>query len=247
MTGEVQRMEFCVPLAHAAAHDEHARTPTRETVTRLKGELLLPETARGIVIFVAASDCAKFAHHGNAIDQFQNHALGTLVIDLLEAGTGRFADASMHLPLLTEHLLAVIAQLTRLMEGEAIPPLPIVLFAAGDATPVAIRAAAVRDRAIGALACLGGFVDLAGLQYLRELKAPLQMLLGPDDGAAAANLARARAHMQGRIVTQALPAGREMMSEKTAELAAGWFGRCLGERRSQGEARRPARSPQWRM
>ena len=64
--------------------------------------------------------------------------MATVDIDLLDPEAAHFADAATHLPLLVERLLAVIGQPTRLMESDVIPARPIGLFAAGDATPVAV-------------------------------------------------------------------------------------------------------------
>lgn len=195
-----------VPLAVTltVAHGEPGRIASRETTHRLPGALHLPEHPIGVVLFVTPTDGVSAAGPAELEQRLWQARVATVDIALLEPEAAHFADAVTHLPLLAERLLAVIRHLTRLMESDAIPTLPIGLFAVGDATPVAVRAAAVRDTAIAALVCVGGLVDLAGLQYLRELKAPLLMLVAPDDHTAASNLARARPLIPGRTETHPL-------------------------------------------
>jgi len=204
-----------------ATHGDPGRIASRETAARLHGTIHLPEAATGIVVLVAAAESGTQARHGDLAGHLWRSRIATVDIDLLAPEAARFADAATHLPVLTERLLAVIGQLARMMESDALPALPIGLFAVGDATPVAVRAAAVRDQAVAAVACVGGLVDLAGLQYLRELRAPLLMLAGPDDAAASANLARARPHIPGHAETQALP--ETGAAEVIATIATAWF------------------------
>jgi len=228
-SAHAQRSEIRVVLPHAAPHDGAARTPVRETQSVLHGELLMPATPVGIVIFVAASGSGELAQRGDAAACCLRHGLGCLTIDLLDADAARFADAAQHLPMLAERLLAVVAQLTRMIDSEAVPSVPIGLYATGDATPLAVRVAAIRDRAIAALCCRGGLVDLAGLQYLRELKAPLQLLVDTGDETAADNLRRARPHLHVPVTVEPLPPG-DAAPARAAELAAGWFARQFRRR-----------------
>jgi hypothetical protein len=230
MTNSCQSFRLQVPLVHVSPHADTARTPTRETIDFLEGTVMLPGNPLGIVVFVAASDSTTLGACGDAAGRMHRLALGTVEIDLLDKEAARFADAATHLPLLTERLLAVLAQLTRLMEGDVIPALPVGLYASGDTTPLAIRAAAIRDASIGALACVGGLVDLAGRQYLRELKAPLLMLVDGQD-AAVANLDRARPYMPGPVSAESLPIDSERKGNAAATLAAQWFANHLPRRR----------------
>lgn len=224
----MQKFRIDIPLTHEHQHAAPGRLPAHPTLTSLHGELLLPDAAHGLVVLAAASDSGTLARDGDWHGKMLESGLGTLEIDLLGHDAARFADAAMHVPLLTEHLLAVLSQIARQMESEAIPALPVGLFAAGNATPVAIRAAAIRDTSIAALACAGGLVDLAGLQYLRELKAPLLMFIARDDASAFANLARARVHMPGTIQVELLPEAEALRAPVVASFAADWFGRHLG-------------------
>lgn len=223
MTIPCQSFRLKVQLPHLGPHIDTARIAARETSEYIEGSVLLPGSPIGIVIFVAASGAAKLGSRGNAADRMHQQHLATVEIDLLNEQAAHFADAATHLPLLTERLLAVITQLTRMMDSDVIPSLSIGLYASGDATPMAIRAAAIRDSAVGALACVGGLIDLAGRQYLHELEAPLLMLFDRDDSTAAANLNRARLHMPGQISVESLPDDAEGKDNAVAALATAWF------------------------
>lgn len=223
-----------VPLAPAASgtapHAESWRLPPREQRQSLHGRLLLPARPVGLAVFVAAGQSGELAGDDDMRAALHRVALATLAIDLLPPAAAHYADAAAHLPLLTGHLLAVLTQLGRMMEGEMIPALPLALVAAGDTTPVAVRGAALRDQAVRALVCRGGLVDLAGLQYLRNLRAPLLMLLAGADTAAAANLRRARAHLSSSVECETLATGEQ--ARAAMEHVAHWLAsRLAGEGR----------------
>ncbi|MBK9447731.1 MAG: hypothetical protein IPO00_17510 [Betaproteobacteria bacterium] len=175
----------------------------------LEGELVLPHHSQGLVIFVAGCGSAAMASAGEIDQQLYRSGFGTLTIDLLIESECHYADAESHLPHLVERLLAVITHLHRLMDSESIAEQPIGLVAAGTATPVAARVAALRDKEVKALVCHGGLIDLAGLQFLKVLQAPLLMIADAEDERAATNLQRARPHI-------AAPVGFERLASEDA-------------------------------
>ena len=185
----------------------------------LEGELVLPHHSQGLVIFVAGCGSAAMASAGEIDQQLYQSGFGTLTIDLLIESECHYADAESHLPHLVERLLAVIAHLRRLMDSESIAEQPIGLVAAGTATPVAARVAALRDKEVKALVCHGGLIDLAGLQFLKVLQAPLLMIADAADERAATNLQRARPHIAAPVQFERLASedGNEESVEKTAE------------------------------
>lgn len=226
MTIPLQHIALQVPLTSSGSHAEAWRLPPREQQQTLHGELLVPPLPTGLTIFVAASGSKELAGYGEMRSALHRVSLATLEIDLLPPAAAHYPDAGTHLPLLTEHLLAVIAQLGRMMDGEVIPVLPIALVAAGDTTPVAVRTAAIRDQVVHALVCQGGLVDLAGLQYLRTLRAPLLMQLAADDVAAAENLRRARAHIAVSVESE--PQAPPEQASVAMERVAHWIARRMG-------------------
>ena len=195
----------------------------------LHGTLDLPDDAKGLVLFVETSPQDGIATPA-ASAILHDFGYGTLTMDLLASSEAQFADAAMHLPHLADRLLTILAHLRRQIVNQALPDVPVALLAAGHATPVAIRAAAIRDEDVRAVVCFGGLVDLAGLQYLRELQAPLLMLADATDAAAIANARRALAFVKSdnALETLALAQGHaEAASLAVATRAGGWLKRYL--------------------
>lgn len=200
---------------------QRARLPFSVAIAQgapMHGCLELPPAACAVALFLAVNGSDALALRGGLADMLHAAGIATCTADLLDAASARYADAGAHLPMLTERLLALLSYLHRLMDSETIPTLPIALVAAGDTTPVAIRAAAIRDSAVSRVVAIGGLVDLAGLQYLQAMRAPLLMLLSPDDGMAEANLARARGRMTCRIDVARLPTATDDEAHAAARI-----------------------------
>ncbi len=212
----LEQRDFHVPLLRA--------TPTHAAI---QGQLAMPERSRGIIIFVTARDSSTAAATGNMAGMLQDYDFGTLVIDLLHENEAHFADAENHLPQLSERMLAVIGQLHREMEIEAIARQPIGLIAAGPMTPLAVRVAALRDKEVRALVCHGGLIDLAGLQYLKVLQAPLLLIADETDTVSVNNLQRALKHIPAVVSMERLPAASKDAAAHTGQLTAQWFRRYL--------------------
>lgn len=155
----------------------------------LRGRLAIPSGARGLVLLPQL--------HGLPPDRVlaATLALGdhaVLTMDLLTAREAQFPDACHNVPLLTRRLIEALDLLRQ--DGDT-ALLPVGLFAQAHVTPAALRAAARRDAQVRAVACHGGLVDLAGVQNLRLLAAPLLMLVDTDDGVAAAAFQRAEKYI----------------------------------------------------
>ena len=155
----------------------------------LHGQLDRPEPARGLVLLARARHApvdsvitANLAARGYAI----------FTIELLSGQEAQFADATQNVPRLAQRLLDVLDLIRH--DGD-MQDLPLAIFASGDTTPAALRAAARRDTQIKALACHGGIVDRAGLQALQLLVAPLLMLFDSDDAIGIGAFRRAASYL----------------------------------------------------
>lgn len=206
----IEHRSFQIALPHAALH----------------GELTVSGRNQGMVVFVAPRDCAALAAAGDAAAELHKCGIGTVVIDLLLDSEAHFTDADTHLPHLTERLLAVLNYLHRAVETEAIAEQAIGLLAAGAATPLAVRVAALRDNEVRAVACHGGLVDLAGLQYLKVLRAPLLLIADDTDEIAASNLHRAIVHIPAVVSLERL-AALDDNAAAAVTLTVKWFQRYL--------------------
>ena len=155
----------------------------------LHGQLLFAPTARAVVLLarshispVDAVISANLAARGYAI----------LNMDLLTTQEAHFVDATQNVPRLAQRLIDLLDLARR---DDDLADLPLGIFASGDASPAAIRAAARRDTQIRAVACHGGLIDRAGRESLEFLSAPLLMLGDPDDHAVKTSYERARPHL----------------------------------------------------
>lgn len=129
------------------------------------------------------------------------HELAVLTPELLSSRDLHFPDHLHNVPLLAERLLQALAFADRDGDTEG---LPVGIHATAPLAPPALRAAAQRDAQVRALACRGGLIDLAGLQYLELLAAPLLMLFAADDETGPAAFRRAAAHLNAPWETRQL-------------------------------------------
>lgn len=155
----------------------------------LHGHLELPENPKGLILLARAHHApidaiitANLAARGYAI----------LSMELLTLQEAQFADATQNVPRLSQRLLDILDLIRH--DGD-MQELPLAIFATGDATPAAIRAAAQRDMQIKVVVGHGGIIDRAGLQALKLLVAPLSMLFDADDTAAQSAYQRAASHL----------------------------------------------------
>lgn len=178
----------------------------------LHGQLDIPDHPRGLVLLArshhAAVDtviAANLAARGYAI----------LAMELLSSQETHFADATQNVPRLAQRLLNILDLIRH--DGD-MQDLPLAIYASGDSTPAAIRAAAQRDTQVRALACHGGLIDRAGLQALDLLVAPLLMLFDLDDEFGPPAFQRAAGHLNGAHETHRLD-----VAEDPILRVAAWF------------------------
>ncbi len=178
----------------------------------LHGQLDLPDGAHGLILLARS-------HHA-PVDAFIAANLAArryavFEMELLSAQEIHYADATQNVPLLTERLIDILDLARRDGDMEA---LPLGIFASGDATPAAIRAAAQRDTQVKAMATHGGLIDRAGLQALKLIEAPLSMLYDPDDAPGRIACERASPYLHAVHEMHVLNPGEE----PTLRVAA-WF------------------------
>jgi putative phosphoribosyl transferase len=183
----------------------------------LHGLLTLPAQLSGVVVLAHAGRQPEARDDALAV-VLQHAGFGTLTLDLLTPAEERFADIQHNVSLLARRLLDGLTRLRQRMLVGELPTLPIGLCASGDASPVALRVAAVRDHDIFAVVCRGGLIDLAGMLYLRSLSSPLLVLVAADDERVAASNRRALRELGCDKELQLLPASGER-PDAAADLA----------------------------
>jgi dienelactone hydrolase len=145
----------------------------------LDGELVLPSTAPGVVLFAHGSGSSRFSpRNGYVAKVLQQRGIGTLLFDLLTPEEDKAYATRFDISLLTRRLLATTAWLQGNPEAQA---LKLGYFGASTGAAAALQAAARMKTGISAIVSRGGRPDLAGEKVLSEVVAPTLLLVGSED------------------------------------------------------------------
>lgn len=206
---------------------KHVLIPVQEAV--LNGDLVLPEDARGLVLFVHGSGSSRFSERNRFVAEklHQNH-LATLLFDLLtdeEEDIDRSTTQyRFDIELLTERLVVA----TDWVINEPITgQLDIGYFGASTGAAAALRAAVEREQAIRAVVSRGGRPDLAE-STLDQVRAPTLLIVGGDDTEVIKLNRRAQEHIRAACQLEIIPGATHLFPEpgalgNVADLAAHWF------------------------
>lgn len=146
----------------------------------ITGELTHAHDSRGFVVIAHVDDLHSPSHRQQLSQALAMSGLGVLNLDLVTGGEERFPDIHANVPLLAQRLAAALDTLQR---NGLIENLRVGLYGASHGSPVVTRVAALRDALVRAVVCVGGLIDLAGMQYLTALNAPLLMVAGEQEQA----------------------------------------------------------------
>lgn len=182
----------------------------------LLAQISLPANA-SLALLVARTNASS--NESQVAAHLANRGYGLIALDLLTPQESHFPDSAHNVPRLAQRLIDWLDVLDR---NEHLTRLPLGLYAAGDASPAALRAAAQRDLRLRALVCHNGLIDRAGKQALDYLTAPLLMLIDEGDSASRIAYERATPFLKGSHTQQTLATGTS-----PALPAARWFSRYL--------------------
>jgi pimeloyl-ACP methyl ester carboxylesterase len=213
----------------------------------LPGDLELPDTASGVVVFAHGSGSSRFSPRNRQVAAALRAAgMGTLLIDLLtateeseDAVTGRFR---FDIARLAERLGCAAAWLAA---DPRTRRLPLGYFGASTGAAAAIQAAVDRPGAVRAIVSRGGRPDLAD-GALDRLQTPLLLIVGGEDvrvlGLNRGAFARVGAPRQLAVVPGATHLFEEPGAlDQVARLAGDWFAVHLtGGGPARGTARPPS-------
>jgi dienelactone hydrolase len=218
----------------------------------LDGDLVVPETARGVVLFAHGSGSCRFSPRNRHVaGVLQGAGLATLLMDLLtpdeEAIDARTAHLRFDIGLLAERLVAATDWLRDQRETQA---LAVGYFGASTGGGAALVAAAERSQVVGAVVSRGGRPDLAGAA-LPRVKAPTLLLVGGQDVPVIDLNREAMRQLRGECRLEIVPNATHLFEEpgtldEVARLARDWFLRYLEPAGTHGVAGAAAR-PRPRM
>ena len=148
----------------------------------LDGSLVVPDSAKGLVVFVHGSGSSRFSPRNQYVAGVLNEGgLATLLFDLLTADENEIdiltRELRFDIGLLSERITATLDWLTG---QEAVSGLPIGLFGSSTGAAAALYAAAARPEQVSAVVSRGGRPDLA-MGSLPYVKAATLMLVGSLD------------------------------------------------------------------
>ncbi|ESU29774.1 hypothetical protein FLJC2902T_02500 [Flavobacterium limnosediminis JC2902] len=191
----------------------------------LKGELLLPEDAGGLVVFSHGSGSSRLSPRNIFVAKIiREHSMGTFLFDLLTEEEDRDYDKRFDIDLLTRRLIEVTEWLQQNLKTK---DLSLGYFGASTGAASALGAAAHFGSEIRAVVSRGGRPDLA-FNVLPSVTAPTLLIVGGLDSEvlnlnrfAYENLTCIR---QFEIVDGATHLFEEYgKMEEVAALAASWF------------------------
>ena len=202
------------------------------TVT-LKGELIIPDGAAGLVVFAHGSGSSRHSPRNKFVAEvIRNSNLGTLLFDLLTAEEESVDVYTRHLRfdigLLARRLVAAASWLKRLEETQHFR---IGVFGASTGAAAALVAAAELGDVVGAVVSRGGRPDLAG-EALAQVNSPVLLIVGGLDDVVIGLNEQAYAQLHCVKAMKIVPGATHLFEEpgtlqSAADLAAEWFGQYL--------------------
>lgn len=147
------------------------------TDVALAGDLVLPETAHGLVIFVHGSGSSRRSSRNRFVAAALNQrGLGTLLFDLLTEREDQRYENRFDI----ERLSRRLSEVTQWVNEELVDAPPLAYFGASTGAAAALNAAAELPDLIYAVVSRGGRPDLA-LPRLSQVRAPTLLLVGSND------------------------------------------------------------------
>lgn len=144
----------------------------------LKGELLIPPSPLGLVIFVHGSGSSRFSPRNIRVSKSLNQSgFATLLFDLLTEEEEWNRENVFDIELLAKRLIDVT---TWVRKHEKTSKLKLGYFGASTGAAAALVAETLENQKISAIVSRGGRVDLAN-GYLERVKAPTLMIVGEED------------------------------------------------------------------
>ncbi|RVX46935.1 dienelactone hydrolase family protein [Nonomuraea polychroma] len=191
----------------------------------MAGDLIVPDAAQGIVVFVHGSGSSRFSPRNRYVASTLNQAgLGTLLFDLLTPEEETDRANVFDIGLLAERLLERTSWVREQPEAK---DLPIGYFGASTGAAAALWAAAEPDNAIAAIVSRGGRPDLAGPR-LAAVRAPTLLIVGGRDPVVVELNEEAQRRLRAESRLTIVPGATHLFEEPgaldaVAEHARDWF------------------------
>jgi putative phosphoribosyl transferase len=200
----------------------------------LEGMLVVPSSARGVVLFAHGSGSGRFSPRNQFVaGVLQDAGLATLLLDLLEEEESEDREKVFDIELLAQRLRDAADWLSWEDETRG---LALGLFGASTGAAAALVAAARQPESVAAVVSRGGRPDLAW-SLLQVVKAPTLLIVGGDDDVVLGLNEKALAQLRCPKELVVIPGATHLFQEEgaleeVARLAKDWFLRHLGPPRA---------------
>ncbi|MDP2182983.1 MAG: dienelactone hydrolase family protein [Actinomycetota bacterium] len=191
----------------------------------LEGDLIVPDTATGIVVFAHGSGSSRMSPRNRRVaDALRaSERFGTLLFDLLTSEEDANYETRFNIGLLAGRLEAATEWVR---SQEATRDLAVGYFGASTGAAAALVSASTRSD-IAVVVSRGGRPDLAG-PALRGVTAPTLLIVGGADTQVLGMNRQAMLQMPRTVELQIVPGATHLFEEsgaldQVAALARGWF------------------------
>lgn len=192
----------------------------------LKGNLVIPEKATGIVLFSHGSGSSRLSPRNNFVAKvLQEKGLATFLFDLLTYEEDLNYNTRFNISLLTYRLIQIC---NWIKENERTKDLPVGLFGSSTGAASALAAAATMGNKVKSIVSRGGRPDLA-FPYLEEVNAATLFIVGGNDQAVIELNKEAFDYLAAKKKDMVIVPGATHLFEESgkleevAELAGNWF------------------------
>lgn len=143
----------------------------------LNGEVVIPETAQGVVLFSHGSGSSRFSPRNKYVAQcLQKADLGTFLFDLLTPEEDSVYENRFNIELITQRLTSITTWFLNNISNT----FPIGYFGASTGAASALWSAATLGETVKAVVSRGGRPDLA-IPVLPDVKAATLLIVGSLD------------------------------------------------------------------
>lgn len=197
--------------------------------TETVGDLVVPEPARGLVLFAHGSGSSRHSPRNRRVaESLHERSLATLLLDLLTVAEERDRANVFDIELLSGRLVAATGWTRARPELAA---LPVGYFGASTGAGAALSAAAELGPLIAAVVSRGGRPDLAG-EHLARVTAPTLLIVGGRDDAVLELNREAQRRLEAPSELAVVPGATHLFEEpgaldRVSALAGEWFARSL--------------------
>ncbi len=196
---------------------------------KLKGELIVPDEATGIVIFPHGNGSSRLSRRNKFVAGIlQQHSFATLLFDLLTEKEDETYENRFNIKVLSSRLIEVT---NWIMKQQGTKELQPGYFGASTGAASALYAAAHFGEEIKAVVSRGGRPDLA-MDILDKVKSPVLLIVGSFDTLVVDLNRKALRQINSTKKLEVIPGASHLFEEPgrleiVADIAAGWYDKYL--------------------